>query len=98
MISYYSFAMGHHGLREKNIVLKAKRIVIHDSYNSNGKNINDIAFIELNQTVDFKNNQLGFICLPYNHINDNGTYPSIGTETYVIKNKKILINSYHLDG
>lgn len=74
--------MGHHGLREKNIVLKAKRIVIHDSYNSNGKNINDIAFIELNQTVDFKNNQLGFICLPYNHINDNGTYPSIGTETY----------------
>jgi len=82
MISYYSFAMGHHGLREKNIVLKAKRIVIHDSYNSNGKNINDIAFIELNQTVDFKNNQLGFICLPYNHINDNGTYPSIGTETY----------------
>ncbi len=90
--------MGHHSLREKNIVLKAKRIVIHDSYNSNGRNINDIAFIELNQTVDFKNNQLGFICLPYNHINDNGTYPSIGTETYVIKNKKTLINSYHLDG
>jgi predicted metalloenzyme YecM len=94
MISYYSFAMGHHDLREKKFVLKARRIVIHASYNSNGRSIDDIAFIELNQTVDFKNDQLGFICLPYNHINDNDTYPPIGTETYVImmiKNKPQLI-------
>jgi len=74
--------MGHHGLKEKYFILEAKRIVIHASYNINGRNINDITLIELNQTIDFKNDQFGFICLPLNHINDNGVYPPIGTETY----------------
>ncbi len=81
MISSYSFAMGHHGLSEKNVVSPAKRIVIHASYNINGKNINDITLVELAQTVNFQNDQLGFICLPLEHANDNGVYPPIGTAT-----------------
>ena len=81
-ISYYSFAMGHHDINEKNVVSKAQRIIIHASYNFNGKKAHDIALVELDQIVDFNNDQLGFICLPLNHINDNGAYPPIGTETY----------------
>ena len=73
--------MGHHGVREKNIVLKAKYITIHSLYNINGRNINDIALIKLNGLIDFNNDQFGFICLPLNHTND-GSFPPIGTETY----------------
>jgi hypothetical protein len=74
--------MGHHNVKEKSFVSKAKRIVIHSLYNINGKDINDIALIQLDQILDFKNDQLGFICLPLGHTNDNDTYPPIGTETY----------------
>ncbi len=83
MISSYSFAMGHHGITETNFLSKAKRIIIHYSYNFNGKNANDITLVELNQPADFHNNRLGFICLPLTHINDNGAFPPIGTATYV---------------
>jgi hypothetical protein len=87
---YYSFAMGHHGIYEKDFVSKAKRIVLHASYNANKKQINDIALVELNQTMDFKNPRLGFACLPLKHINDNGAFPPIGTKTYDYNN-----NNHH---
>jgi hypothetical protein len=88
MLDYYSFAMGHHALREKYFVLKAIRIVLHESYDINGRLINDIALIILNQTIDFENNRFGFICLPLKHINDNDAYPSLGTQTYDYHKKK----------
>ncbi|CAF5112337.1 unnamed protein product [Rotaria sp. Silwood1] len=80
----YSFAMGHHNIQEKYFVSKAKHIIRHAAYNTNGKNINDIALVELNQTVDFNNSRFGFICLPLKHINNDETYPSIGKETWVV--------------
>jgi secreted trypsin-like serine protease len=96
MLSSYSFAMGHHGIIENNFLSKPKHITIHSSYNFNGKNANDIALIELKQAADFHNNQLGFICLPLTHMNDNGAYPPIGTATYVDhdckKTKKRKVN------
>ena len=59
----YSFAVGHHELTETNFISKAKRINIHSLYNINGRNIHDITLVELEQAADFKNPQLGFICL-----------------------------------
>ncbi|CAF1155836.1 unnamed protein product [Rotaria sp. Silwood1] len=80
----YSFAMGHHNIQEKYFVSKAKHIIRHAAYNTNGKNINDIALVELNQTVDFNNSRFGFICLSLKHINNDETYPPIGKETWVV--------------
>lgn len=80
-MSSYSFAMGHHGVTETNFLFQAQRITIHRSYNYNGRNTNDIALVELHHPADLQNPQVGFICLPSNHINDNGVFPPIGTET-----------------
>ncbi|UJR31966.1 hypothetical protein I4U23_019439 [Adineta vaga] len=82
-LSSYSFAMGHNGIFEKYLVLKAKRIVLHTSYDINGRVINDIALIELEKNVNFTDHRLGFICLPVAHANDGEKYPSIGTMTWV---------------
>lgn len=79
---YYSFVIGNHDIEEENIVMKAKRIIIHESYNTNGRTNNDIAIIELDQIVDFSNHKLGFICLPVDHIKEAENYPPIGTTTY----------------
>ncbi|CAF3672859.1 unnamed protein product [Rotaria sordida] len=81
---HYSFAMGHHRIQEKYFVAKAKRIVLHASYNTNGKSINDIALIELDQIVDFNNSRFGFICLPLKHVSEGEAYPPIGKETWVV--------------
>ncbi len=100
MISAYTFAMGHHETTENIFISTAKRIIIHDSYNLNGRTEDDIALVELNEKVDFQNDQFGFICLPLTHVNDNGAYPPIGTETYMNHDfvKEKLSYSYHLDG
>ena len=80
--------MGHHERREKQFVSKARRIVLHSEFNKNGRLNNDIALIELEQTIDFKNDRIGFICLPISHINERESYPALGTSTYVIGQEK----------
>ena len=77
----YSFAMGHHDLTESYFVSPAERITVHQSYNYSSRSAHDIALIELHQPADFRNPQLGFICLPRSDESDNDTFPSIGTET-----------------
>lgn len=81
LVSLYSFAMGHHDLTESNFVSPAERITIHPSYNYSGIGGHDIALVELRQTADFQNPQLGFICLPTSYESENDSFPSIGTET-----------------
>jgi hypothetical protein len=80
--------MGHNSLNSGGFSLRAKRVVIHKSYKETKKPINDIALIELNRTVNLTNPNVGFICLPFKHKNDNGAYPPVGTQTYDYDNKK----------
>ena len=80
-MSTYSFAMGHHKRQQTSFVAKAKRIELHKSYNNNGRLINDIALIELERTIDFHNDTLGFVCLPLKHVNDGFAYPPLGQAT-----------------
>ena len=77
----YSFAMGHHKRQQTSFVSQAKRLVLHETYNSNGRMINDIALIELERTIDFRNDTLGFVCLPLKHVNDGFAYPPLGQAT-----------------
>jgi len=81
MLSRYSIAMGIHNINEKLFISKVKHIIIHESYNINGRNVNDIALIVLDELVDFRNYRVGFICLPIGHMHDNGSFPLIGTQT-----------------
>jgi secreted trypsin-like serine protease len=78
----YSFAMGHNGKQEQVFISKANRIISHKLYNHKTV-VHDIALIELNRTIDFKNPDIGFICLPFKHKNDHGAFPPVGTKTYV---------------
>ncbi|CAF1502130.1 unnamed protein product [Rotaria magnacalcarata] len=80
----FTFAMGHNAIQERYLVIKPKRVVRHKSYNSNGKNIHDIALIELEQAVSFNDSRIGFACLPLNHVNQGESYPPIGKETWVV--------------
>ncbi|CAF1064844.1 unnamed protein product [Adineta steineri] len=84
MINAFTFAMGHHGRSENIFISKAKRIINHKSYDSNGRNIHDIALVELDRIIDFNNKNIGFICLPSADINNNGIYPPLGTPTWVV--------------
>lgn len=77
----YSFAMGHHNLDEENFVSSALRITIHQSYNNTSGSAHDIALVVLNQTADFRNPQLGFICLPSTNESNSSSFLPIGTET-----------------
>src|SRR5690606_25411643 len=89
-IKTYLFLLGHHSLSNPNFVSRAKRIIPHHSYKKYPKPINDIALVELDRIVNFTNPDIGFICLPLKHKNDNGVYPPIGKQTYVYnKMKKI---------
>lgn len=73
--------MGHHAVTETNFLSRPQRITIHQSYNYNGRNVNDIALVELRQPADLQNPQLGLICLPLSQINDSESFPPVGTET-----------------
>ena len=78
MISLYSFVMGHHKINEIRFTSEAKRIVIHSLYTSQPRLNNDIALIELKTKIDFNKNNVGFICLPMEHVKEEDAYPVIG--------------------
>jgi len=67
--SKYIFVIGAHYSTEKNtylnshLLLTANSILIHSEYDTNTK-VNDIALIELSQSIDLTDKTLGFICLP----------------------------------
>ncbi|CAF0794334.1 unnamed protein product [Adineta steineri] len=67
--SKYLFVIGAHYSTEKNTYLNshlrltANTIIMHPQYNTNTK-INDIALVELSQSIDLMDKSVGFICLP----------------------------------
>jgi hypothetical protein len=69
MKSKYIFVIGAHYSIEKNIYLNshlritANSIIMHPQYDTKTK-INDIALIELSQSIDLTDKTIGFICLP----------------------------------
>lgn len=88
MRSKYLIVMGLHNVNEKVFTSKIKRVIVHESYNVNKKGVNDIVLIVLEESVDFRNYRIGFICLPIGHMNDGGSFPPVGTRTFVeIKGK-----------
>lgn len=78
LIGQYTFAMGHHTIRESQFVSAARKITLHEKYDVNGRLINDIAMIELAREINFQNDKIGFICLPLNHGAETFHYPPLG--------------------
>lgn len=73
----FTFAMGHHSRHESHFVSSARRIVLHEDYNINGRLINDITIIELDHQVNFQDDKVGFICLPLSHVSQQEKYPPL---------------------
>ncbi|CAF4384093.1 unnamed protein product, partial [Adineta steineri] len=67
--SKYLFVIGAHYSTEKNTYLNShlrltpNTIIMHPQYNTNTK-VNDIALVELSQSIDLMDKSVGFICLP----------------------------------
>lgn len=76
------FRVGHHIQRDRVSILRAKRIVVHKSFTYNRFFPDDIAFIELDQALDFNNADIGSICLPSNDKSSTADYPPVNTPAY----------------